>query len=285
MTFNRAEAADFAADPVSLPCSQCIGCRILKSQTWAMRCVHEAQMHDRNSFVTLTYSPEHLPPDGGLDHSHFQLFVKRLRKRIGSIKYFMCGEYGEDNLRPHFHMCVFGFDFSGDRSFHTERRGNRLYTSKLLSEVWGKGFCSVGDLTFDSAAYVARYTMKKLNSGITIESKRAFEDKYHRVDVDTGEWLLVEPEYCQMSRRPGLGSTWFTKYHGDVYPSDEVRLEGRRMRPPRYYDDKLDEEELASYKASRLLSLDKHSADLTPDRLAVRKEVLEAKLASCVRDI
>jgi len=61
---------------ISLPCGQCIGCRLERSRQWAMRCIHEAQLHQNNCFITLTYDDEHLPKDLSLDHRDFQLFFR-----------------------------------------------------------------------------------------------------------------------------------------------------------------------------------------------------------------
>lgn len=277
IVFSRAKG--WSDRPLDLPCGQCIGCRIQKSRVWAMRCVHEAQMHEKNSFVTLTYSPKHLPKDGGLHVRHWQLFAKRLRKKVGSFRYFHCGEYGSENQRPHYHALIFGLDFSGDRSFHTERAGNRLYKSKLLEDTWGRGFCSVGDLTYESAAYVARYCLKKITGP---EATAAYE----RVDPDTGECFQVKPEYVSMSLKPGIGSKWFDKFKSDVYPADEVVIEGRRFRPPRFYDDKLPEKELEVYQAQRMSRVGKRLDDLTPDRLEVREGVALRKQDDLVsRDV
>lgn len=66
--------------PIEIPCGQCIGCRLERSRQWAMRCVHEASLHDDNCFVTLTYNDQHIPSDAGLRHRDYQLFMKRLRK-------------------------------------------------------------------------------------------------------------------------------------------------------------------------------------------------------------
>ena len=98
---------------LSLPCGQCSGCRLERSRQWAMRCVHEAAAYDCNAFITLTYDEENLPADGSLNYDHFQLFMKRLRKAIepNKVRFYMCGEYGEENGRPHFHACLFGYDF------------------------------------------------------------------------------------------------------------------------------------------------------------------------------
>lgn len=73
---------DVGHKELKLPCGQCIGCRLERSRQWAMRIIHEASMYDNNCFITLTYSPENLPPDGGLRKKHFQLFMKRLRKKL-----------------------------------------------------------------------------------------------------------------------------------------------------------------------------------------------------------
>lgn len=225
-------------------------------------------MHDRNSFVTLTYAPEHLPHDGGLSLDHWQLFAKRLRKKIGSFRYFMCGEYGDENLRPHYHACIFGVDFSGDRVLFKRERGNTLFQSALLAETWRYGFCSVGELTFESAAYVSRYILKKRTGPQAAEA-------YERVDPDTGECFQVRPEFVCMSRRPGLGSKWFEKFSGDVYPSDEVIFKGRRFRPPRFYDEKLPAEDLKILKARRLQAIGGRCSD--SDALHAREVILESK--------
>ena len=92
---------------LELPCGQCIGCRLERSRQWAMRCLHEASLHENNAFITLTYDDSNLPRGGSLDYSDFQKFMKRLRKRIGRKVSFYCGgEYGDthsisvDTFRP-----------------------------------------------------------------------------------------------------------------------------------------------------------------------------------------
>ena len=124
-----------------------------------------------------------------------------------TIRYYMCGEYGEQLSRPHYHACLFGFDFP-DKVFYSCVNGNDLFTSDILSERWGHGFCSIGAMTFDTAAYVARYILKK-HLGDDSDSH------YMRVCPVTGECFFVEPEYTTMSRRPGLGRDFIksTKCH------------------------------------------------------------------------
>ena len=165
-------------EQVDVPCGQCIGCKLERSKQWAIRCVHEASMHQDNSFITLTYNDEHLPENGQLVKKDFQKFMKRLRKKCGKVRYYQCGEYGSqyddqgnkitDSLnrellgRPHFHACLFGLDFP-DKELWTVRNGINLYRSPTLEKIWKKGYSSIGNVTFESAAYVARYITKKLN--------------------------------------------------------------------------------------------------------------------------
>ncbi len=274
IVFNRSDG--WTDRPVDLACGQCVGCRIERSRQWAVRCVHESQLHDRNSFVTLTYNQENLPVDGGLHMDHWQKFAKRLRKKIGSFRFFMCGEYGDENKRPHYHALFFGIDFSGDRSLWKRDRGNNLYKSPLLEKTWGKGYCSVGDLTYQSAAYVSRYILKKINGAQA-------EQHYQRVDTDTGEVHQVRPEFVSMSRKPGIASKWFDKYQSDVYPHDEIILEGSRFRPPRYYDQKLQLEKLEEITARRKTKFEGRLHESTPDRLRQREALQKRKIETLKR--
>lgn len=267
--------------PLELPCGQCIGCRIDKSQAWALRCVHEASQHERNSFVTLTYEDAELPDDLGLDVRDFQLFCKRLRKYVGPFRFFHCGEYGPENLRPHYHALLFGVDFHEDRVPLRSAGSHVLYRSDLLDRAWRKGFASIGNLTFQSAAYVARYCMKK------VTGERA-ASHYERVDARTGEVFRVRPEYVTMSRRPGIGAEWFEKYHKDVYPDDEVVHDGRKFRPPRFYDSLLERSSpiaLESVKARRRKTVEARREALTPDRLRAKESILESRLGRLKRKI
>ena len=152
------------ATPIKLPCGMCIGCKLARSLSWAIRCIHEAQMHTQNSFITLTYANESLPWDGSLIHSHFQTFIRELRRLYPShtIRYYMCGEYGEKFTRPHYHACLFGIDFP-DKVIWKEDEGILTWTSEILTKIWGRGHCTLGELNFDTAAYTARYITKKVS--------------------------------------------------------------------------------------------------------------------------
>lgn len=260
---------------LNLPCGQCIGCRLDRSRQWAVRCVHESQLHGSNVFVTLTYSDDFLPTDLSLHYRDFQLFMKRLRKVKPGVRFYMCGEYGELGSRPHFHACLFNCFFDDRVLFSHLSSGSDIYTSAELEKLWPFGFCSVGDVTFESAAYVARYVMKK------VTGPRA-DAHYERVDYATGEIKQASPEFNRMSLKPGIGGDWFRKFRSDVYERDYVVVNGVKMKPPKYYDKLLQAasdfssdyiEFLRSEKARKL------APDNTPERLVVRETVARARLA------
>lgn len=255
---------------LELACGQCQECRLARSAQWALRCVHEAATHRHNSFITLTYSPESLPANWSLDVREWQLFAKRLRKERGKFRYYHAGEYGSKTGRPHYHALLFGLHFP-DQVVIDQKNGKRIFTSPQLEEIWGKGNVTVGDVCFESAAYVARYVMKKITGDDA-------EEHYERVDPDTGEIFPVKPEYSTMSRRPGIGKAWLQKFKSDVYPSDEVIHEGRKFRPPRFYDSLLPEKELQKLKRQRRKTMQEHSENLTPERLEAREKITETRL-------
>lgn len=229
------------SEPIDLPCGQCIGCRLDRSRQWALRCVHEASLYDQNSFVTLTYDDVHLPSNGSLVKEDHQKFIKRLRERfpIRKIRYFLCGEYGEDGQRPHYHALLFNLDFL-DKVFWCESKGNQVYRSPELEAIWPFGFSWIGDVTWQSAAYVARYVMKKVNGD------HAWEKYVKDVDPETGECRYLEPEYIAMSRRPGIASRWYAQFKGDTL-KDYLTHEGRKYKLPRYYDKILEVEDVDEY--------------------------------------
>lgn len=274
--------------PIKLPCGACTGCRLERSRQWAIRCTHEAQLHKANSFITLTYNNEHLPKDGSLKIRDFQLFIKRLRKKHGKVRYYHCGEYGEKLGRPHYHACLFGHDWIDKIPFKENKNGDMLYTSKRLDDLWtdpisgeALGFCTTGDVTFQSAAYCARYIMKKINGDQS-------EKHYERMDPETGEFFQIQPEYTTMSRRPGIGHHWLKSFPGDLFPDDFVVLKGKKHRVPRYYDNQYEltnPSEFAVIKELRVANAKKHEANNTPDRLRVREKIQEARLNKLPRNL
>ena len=262
-------------DRLDLPCGRCIGCRLERSRHWATRIMFEAQMHQANSFITLTYDDANLPFPPSLDHSHFQKFMKRLRKKCGPLRFYMCGEYGEQNFRPHFHACIFGTDFPDRVLWSVGPSGHNLYRSPLLESAWPFGFSSVADLSFESAAYVARYVLKKVTGDLA-------ESHYSFTDVETGEVFQRVPEYARMSLKPGIGGSWFDKYSSDVYNDDRdfVVVNGRTCKPPRYFDKLLRRVDRKLYdyvKSDR--SCGPASAHTSESRLAAAEEVQLAALS------
>lgn len=287
---------------VDIPCGQCIGCRLERSKQWAIRCVHEASIHEENCFITLTYADEHLPENGDLVKKHFQDFMKRFRKAHGKMRYYYCGEYGSqyddqgnkitDSLgrellgRPHYHACIFGFDFD-DKVLWQIRRGISLYRSEKLERLWQYGYSSVGAVTFESAAYVARYVTKKIN-GQKADDICDQGLKHYEKLTDDGEIVEVQKEYTDMSRRPGIGRDWFMHYKDDVYEHDSVIIRGKELKPPRYYMqlyEGIDEVGHDLVKENRREKMLKHQADNTIDRLRQREKVKLAQTKTLKREL
>lgn len=209
--------------------------------------------------------------------------MKRLRFSYlpKKIRYFHCGEYGEDYGRPHYHACLFGIAFPDRQYLKMSPSGYRIYTSATLEKYWTFGFSSLGNVTFESAAYVARYIMKKVTGDKA-------EKHYEALDPETGEIHKLKPEYTTMSRRPGIGADWYSKFKSEVYPSDEIILDAKRMRPPKFYDGRLELEDPQLHqriKKLRLREAAKHKEDQTPERLAVRETVKLAQTTNLKRKI
>lgn len=279
---------------INLPCYKCIGCTEERARQWGVRCMHEVSLHKDNCFITLTYDDNNLPSMGEVQLSHFQEFMKRLRKKNvpknpmekktpewakwqqeHGIRFYHSAEYGEEKLRPHYHALLFNHDFS-DKVYLREEKGNNYYTSQQLSELWPYGHHVIGAATFGSANYIARYVNKKVGKST---------DKVR----ESG----LKPEYSTMSRRPGIGKGWYDKYKTDVYPSDEVISGGQSSKPPRFYDNQLDKDNpelLKSIKKKREKEGNRQKLVIFSDgkkmlinendsfRLPVREKVHEAKI-------
>ena len=261
--------------PLTIACGQCAGCRLERSRVWAVRIMHEAASYEPEEchFITLTYDQENLPPLGTLVTRDWQDFARRARKKIGKFRYFHCGEYGDKNRRPHYHACVFGMQLPDLVTAGKTNSGEDAYDSELLEDVWGKGRTQVGALTFRSAAYVARYIMKKVNGE---KQKEHYEIKNKNGKV-IGE---LKPEYTTMSRKPGIGKTWIEKYVSDVYPRDEVIINGKKTRPPKFYDghyELINKREHEKLKARRTAKAKKHEKEQTQERLDTKEQILIRK--------
>lgn len=268
-------------------------CKIRRSQDWATRCTHESTLHGSNSFLTLTFSNDGLalrelqrgthPFDLAIED--WQLFAKRLRKeltkqKLGGFRFFQVGEYGDEELRPHYHALIFGQDF---RETEIERwkddLGHPVWRSTLVEKCWPYGFHEIKELVPESIAYVCKYVQKKLY-GPRLEKALA------RTDLETGECVTVRPELASMSRGgksgKGIGWGWWKKFGKETFPDDFVVIQGKKKPVPRYYTNllKKEDEQLAEeIAAQRKESAAKRAADNTPERRAVRAKVTEGKTA------
>ena len=263
---------------ISIRCGRCVGCRLHRVNSWTVRCVHEAKMHPVNSFVTLTYDSGNLPTHGSLHYPDFQLFMKRLRKKVGPVRFFMCGEYGEALSRPHYHALLFGVSF-GDAVVHNSVYSKSpIYRSETLSRLWPHGHSSIGEVNSKTAAYCAGYVMKKVTGDLA-------EDHYTRLIPSTGELVKVVPEFARMSLKPGLGASWFAKYGREVANFDNVVIDGKEMPAPRYYDslmDRLFPAESDDNKQARILKA--INAPEGPS-LDSRRECAEARVRTYARSL
>lgn len=259
-----------------LSCGQCIGCKIERARQWAVRIMHEASLHDENSFITLTYNDENLPENSSLRYVDFQKFMKRLRKKM-PVRFFMCGEYGEENGRPHYHTCIFGSAFLLDRyKWKKTKNGHQLYRSPLLESLWKHGDSYIGDLTEDSANYVAGYITKKLNGD--------GEKKYYNIyDPETGEIHVREKEFGRMSLKPGIGANWLKLYWPEV-KDGKTLFKGKEGVTPKYYRRWFKN----TYHYQEMIENLQEMIDPTNEtyeRLAVREQVTLAKHNQRKREI
>jgi len=258
--------------PMEVPCGQCIGCRLDRAKDWAVRCVQEASLHKENCFLTLTYNDQNLPADGSLRPRDFTLFMKLLRKRISPVKvrFFQCGEYGNKLERPHHHCIIFGWR-PEDTVLFKNSKNIKLWRSPLIESLWKHGFSTVGNVNYESAAYVARYILKKVTGDIA-------EDHYKG----------KHPEYITMSRRPGIAGLWIEKYKEDVFKEDTVVFGlGRLTKPPRYYDkylEKVDPDRLEKIRSERR-EAEANSDYNSPYRLKVREKLQMARMEILDREL
>ncbi|UDN67786.1 replication initiator protein [robinz microvirus RP_117] len=272
ITFDKNKSA--TKIPFKLPCGRCIGCRLEKARQWGLRCVHESKMWRHNVYVTLTYNDESLPPGGSLMLRDVQLFMKRLRflkksSKDNPLRFFLGGEYGEFNFRPHYHALLFNCELT-DLVFYTyNKRGEPLYTSKELTDCWQLGHVTVGAVTFDSAVYCAKYALKKVNG-------EHAKSHYCVYDAD-GLVFDRSPEFAVMSRRPGIGAMYYEKYGEEIRNHDNVIVAGKPSRPARFYDERSELRDSAMFalikkKRKRLSVLARD--DNTEERLRVKEKLM-----------
>lgn len=249
---SKYKGCEFPFEVQRLPCGQCMDCRIAYSKMWANRCMLEAKQYEHNYFITLTYDDEHLinnvrwtvsRKDGELGHcaelskDDFTKFKKRLLESLfeatghRGVRFFMCGEYGSKNGRPHFHAILFNCPFP-DIKFHSKTNLNGFkysyFTSELLTKAWGKGHVMIGEMCWETAAYVARYVIKKFHSD---------EEKTYRQFCELNNVEPLQPEFVNMSRKPGIARAYYEEHKDEIYQYDNiVVVNGRITKPFRYFD-------------------------------------------------
>lgn len=197
---------------IKVPCGKCLGCKLDYSRQWADRMILElADYNGKGLFCTLTYNPEHLPPDSELCKRDLQLFFKRLRRHwpYVRIRYYASGEYGRRTLRPHYHAIIFGLsleDLPDRRKVGTNELGQDYFTSQEFCDRWSDqekrplGFVCLSDVSYKTCAYVARYCAKK-----------AFSPSSQGKKVK---------EFAVMSRDPGIGKNYFDVHKDEIFPKD-----------------------------------------------------------------
>lgn len=290
---------DVVTDYITIPCGQCIGCRLAYSREWANRMLMELPYCDSAYFVTLTYNPQSVPMTSVCDlysgvalntmtlcKRDLTLFFKRLRRAFPDdyIRYYACGEYGTDSWRPHYHAIIFGLHLD-DLELLKVSRGNPYYTSNKLSSVWsvdGKslGHVLVANVSWQTCAYVARYCTKKA----------------HGRDKSLYASFGLVPEYSCMSRKPGIGYFFF-RDHPDLYDHLYINVctpdGGRKFKPPRYFDKMYADINPTRYEgikavrremadALNKMILSKTDLDMD-DYLQVQEELADIRLNSLIR--
>lgn len=282
LTFNPMKALDSATGGFDLPCGKCTGCRLERSRQWAVRMMHEAQLHEYNCFLTLTYDEQKIPTNNSLDLPALQDFMKRLRSHCAyhyknKIRFFACGEYGDENLRPHYHLIIFNHDFP-DKVLYQNKNNQKLYTSETLSSLWPSGFSTTGAVNYTTAAYCSRYTLKKIGG------KKA-ADYYYRLSPTDGNFYSVRPEFSVMSRRPGIGTAWAQQFKSDYFPSGFVVTDGAPVPVPRFYKQKLTEEEQKQLQRQSAKAALRFAGEKTNRRRYSRATVRDARISQLKRTL
>lgn len=243
-----------------VPCGKCIGCRLDYSREWADRMTMEALCYPKGQawFLTLTYDDAHLPK-GKMDRptlepQHLTDFIKRLRRHFeyheksDKIRFYACGEYGSKTFRPHYHVVAYGLDFEDKEPFFLNKMHQQIYKSETLEHLWGNGIVSIGGFDWRSAAYTARYVLKKQKG----ESAASYYEERG-----------IKPEFVRMSNRPGIALPYFEAHYNEIYANDNIVLpaiDGKPhiVKPPRYFDDKY--ASLNDYAAARLKEIKERRA-------------------------
>lgn len=179
--------------------------------------IHELGYHEDSIFITLTYDDDHLPPNSSLVKTDLVKFFKRLRRRLDvdgrKIKYYACGEYGEETQRPHYHSIIFGMSLEPQ-------------DKNLIMQCWP--FCdwenksirknSFGLAEAESIAYVAGYIDKKFTG-----------------DLADAEYILKNRESVFRLLSLGIGKLFCDDNAQQLKQNKYVSQYGIKHALPRYY--------------------------------------------------
>lgn len=298
---TKTKVLEYATDPytgeylqaIRVPCGECVGCKLDYSREWASRIMMESLVNNGDGlFVTLTYDDDHLPMiiDDGTLHlvrgkgfsadyctkgatvykKDAQDWLKRLRRNLDyhygiseGVRFYLAAEYGSTTYRPHYHVCLFGAPTDDLNQIGKNKLGQALFESDFISDTWKNGHVCVGQLTFQTAAYTARYCLKKAQG-----KDNAFFDS-----------IGVNREFVNMSRKPGIGVPYYDAYKDEIYKNDEIILPATSkdkpnvLKPPRYFDILYSEENpkrMAEIKAFR-----RDCADFSHDALLSQTDLDE----------
>lgn len=258
-------------DLQQIGCGRCVQCKLKRTRDWATRIVLEAKQYEHNYFITLTYDEVNVPtaPEGVLGYvdkkgevfnsdlrlRDIQLFIKRVRQsdifKEHKLRIFYCGEYGELSGRPHYHLILMNSpDLTPYLQWQRSKRscGEKLdyFKCPLLESKWLNGIVDVTSFSYNAAAYVAGYVLKKI-----------YTNQATPQELPPGFAWRTEP-FVHMSNRPGIARDYFDENFEDIYKYDEVFIKKRfkvlTLKPPRYFDklfDSIDPLALEEIKFSR----------------------------------
>ena len=258
-------SAGYIDREIEVACGQCRGCRAERARTWQLRCIHEASERKENCFLTLTYDMHHLPPGRTLVKADLRKFMKRLRRRISpkKISFYAVGEYGDRFGRPHYHVLLFGHDFS-DSVFHRySEKGYALYRSRTLSALWPFGNAWIGQVSGETAGYCTSYMVDKYTNADPDEERKFYGNR--------------EPPFHTMSKRPAVGASWMAKFGEEALRnSGTVIYKGREVPLPQGYDKFYECEDPEAVKAHRVRKK-RAALKVTEEQREKRAEIWKAR--------
>lgn len=233
-----------------VPCGRCVVCEDKKRKEWYVRVLSEVGYCDYSKFVTLTYDDLSLPDKNSLCHEHFQSFVKRLRKELFknglTLKYYMCGEYGEQKGRPHYHMIALIYGELPDKEYDIR---------KVIEEKWTLGYASFGTVTPRSVMYCLNYMKKQYKLGETEDRTKP----YQRMSQGLGLQFLLDNEETLASR--GV-----------------VKIKNYSYGIPRYFRKK-------SEKVKEAFEENKASEDYASNALNLKKQFYKTEFEKDLREV